>query len=246
MYRLVPLNIGMFDALPKQTCMYRMYREVTYEAPCIMWYLAGTQNNIVVDLGPPDPEQVLETRGFAMRRSKEQQIPTALEAVGVRPDDVKIVILTHLHWDHAWGFHHFKNARFIVQSEEVKYAVAPFPCHRMLYYDHGLGKPPFVNYLDRIIMIHGDYGVEEGVKAVSIPSHSPGSQGILVSTEKGKYFIAGDAVGLYECWETTPHVPSGIFNSIEDYYRTMIRIEQIADYVLPGHDPRVFDQTSYP
>jgi N-acyl homoserine lactone hydrolase len=246
MIRIVPLNVGMFDALPKQTCMYRMYREVTYEAPCIMWYLAGTRNNIIVDLGPPDPKQVSETRGFAMHRSTEQEIPRALESAGVHPDDIKIVIVTHLHWDHAWGFHHFKNARFIIQSDEVKYAIAPFSCHRLLYYDPGLGKPPFVNYLDRIITIHGDYEVEEGVKAVSIPSHSPGFQGILVSTEKGRYFIAGDAVGLYECWETTPHVPSGIFNSLEDYYRSMVRIEQMADYVLPGHDPRVFDQPSYP
>jgi hypothetical protein len=68
----------------------------------------------------------------------------------------------------------------------------------------------------------------------------------LIDTEKGKYFIAGDAVGLFECWETVPHVPSGIFNNLQDYYASFDKIEKIADYVLPGHDTRIFDVPVYP
>ncbi len=246
MYNIIPLNVGTFEALPKQTCMYRMYREVTYEAPCIMWYIAGTKDHIVVDLGPPDPAQVLKNRGFVMQRTNKQQPLSALNAVGVDPGDVKTVIVTHLHWDHAWGFHLFENARFIIQRKEMAYAIAPLPCHRALYYEKNLGKPQFVDFLERITVIDGDYRVEPGVDAIFIPSHSPGFQGISVATEKGNYFIAGDAVGLYECWESVPHIPSGIFNNLDEYYRSMDKIAQIADHVLPGHDAGVFDQSSYP
>lgn len=245
-YEIIPLDVGHFEALPKQTCMYRMYREVTYEAPCIIWYIKGTNNNIIVDLGPPDPDRCLENRGFVMKRSQEQEPVNAIKAIGLSPDDIKIVILTHLHWDHAWGFHHFKNAKFLIQRKEVEYAIAPLPCHRPIYYEKDLGKPPFVDYLDRIEMIRGDTEVEEGVNAVFIPSHSPGFQGVSVRTEKGTYFIAGDAVGLFECWETVPHVPSSIFNNLEDYYESMEKIEKVADFVLPGHDGRVFERSSYP
>ena len=114
-YQIVPLNIGNFAALPKQTCTYRMYREVTYEAPCIMWYIKGTKNNIIVDLGPPDPDQCLENHGYVIKRGKEQEPVNALKSIGLSPDDVKIVLVTHLHWDHALGFHLFKNARFLIQ-----------------------------------------------------------------------------------------------------------------------------------
>jgi N-acyl homoserine lactone hydrolase len=241
--QIIPMNVGDFVALPKQTCMYRMYREVTYEAPCIMWHITGTQNNIIVDLGPSEPDQCLENHGFVIRRSEEQDPVNALKAHGLCPDDVKLVILTHLHWDHACGFHLFKNARFLVQRKELQYAVAPLPCHRSLYYEKNMGKPPVVDYLNRVELIDGDFEIESGVRAVFIPSHSPGFQGVSIQTEKGEYFIAGDAVGLFECWETYPHIPSGLFNNLEQYYQSM---ERISGFVLPGHDSRVFEKAIYP
>ena len=103
-----------------------------------------------------------------------------------------------------------------------------------------------MDYLNRIKVIDGDYQVEDGIKCVYIPSHTPGFQGVLVKTEKGNYFIAGDAVGLFECWETIPHVPSGIFNNLEQYYESIEKIERIADFVLPGHDGKIFDNPIYP
>ena len=245
-YKIIPLNVGNFEALPKQVCMYRMYREITYEAPCIMWYIQGTKHNIIVDLGPPDPEQCLENRDIVINRTEGQEPENALRSAGLSPEDVKTVIMTHLHWDHAQGFHIFKDAKFLIQRKEIEYATAPLPCHHYLYYEKNTGKPQFVDYLDRIKIIDGDYQVEEGVNCVYIPSHTPESQGVLVRTEKGSYFIAGDAVGLFESWETIPHVPSGIFNNLEQYYESMEKIERIADFVLPGHDMKIFDNSIYP
>jgi glyoxylase-like metal-dependent hydrolase (beta-lactamase superfamily II) len=242
-YQIIPIDVGWFTALPKQTCMYRMHREVTYEAPCIMWYLKGTAGNIIVDLGPPDPAQCLENHGLVITRTPDQEPLNALKALGLSPDSVKTVLLTHLHWDHAFGFHLFKNAKFIIQRKEVEYAIAPLPCHRSMYYEKNQGRPPFVDFLQRIEVIEGNYEIEDGLNAIFIPSHSPGFQGISVRTEKGDYFIAGDAVGLFECWETVPHVPSGIFNNLEQYYQSM---KKISGFVLPGHDPRVFEKTVYP
>ena len=245
-YSIIPLNVGDFEALPKQTCMYRMYREVTYKAPCIMWYLKGTKNNIVVDLGPADPDQCLKNHGFVIKKDKKQNPAAALESIGVSADDVKIAIVTHLHWDHSWGFHFFKNARFLVQKKEMEFAIAPLPCHRSIYYEQSEGKPTFVDYLDRVDIIEGDKEIEKGVEAVFIPGHSTGFQGVSVQTGKGKYLIAGDAVGLFECWERDPHVPSGLFVNLEVYYESMAKIDRVADFVLPGHDGKVFDKPSYP
>jgi N-acyl homoserine lactone hydrolase len=245
-YEIVPLNVGNFEALWKDTCLYRMYRGETYKAPCIMWYIKGSKNNIIVDLGPPEPEQALKNHGLVMSRSEKQEIPNALKTIGLTPEDIKMIIITHLHYDHAWGFHVFKNAKFLLQKKEISYAIAPLPCHVGNYYEMSLGKPQFVDYLDKIQVINGDYEVEDGITAVYIPSHSPGFQGVLVNTVKGKYFIAGDALGLFECWERIPHVPSSIFNNLDEYYESMDKIEKIADFILPGHDNRVFDKSIYP
>ena len=245
-YQIIPLKVGTITDLPKQALTHRMNREVVCEGPCIMWYIQGTKNNIIVDLGPSDPDQFLENHGLHLRRTENEKPANALKTIGLSTDEVKIVIITHLHFDHAWGFHIFKNAKFLIQEKEIHYAITPLPTHRASFYETSLGKPQFVDYLDRIEAIRGDYEVEEGVNAILIPSHTPGFQGVLVNTKKGKYFIAGDAVGLFECWETTPHITSGTFNSLEDYRRSLEKIEKIADYVLPGHDMKVFDKPIYP
>jgi N-acyl homoserine lactone hydrolase len=246
MNRIIPLKVGTFEALPKQTCMYRMYREVTYEAPCIMWVIAGPEENILVDLGPPDPDQVLAGRGFSMQRPPEQHPLAALKNAGIDPKSINTIIMTHLHWDHAWGFDLFENARFVIQKREVDYAASPLPCHRSLYYEDSIGKPQFVDYRDRITVIDGDAEIAPGVRAIFLPGHTPGFQGIAVATQKGCVLIAGDAVGLYECMETVPYVPSGLYNDLSEYYRSLDTIHRMADIVLPGHDARVFENASYP
>jgi glyoxylase-like metal-dependent hydrolase (beta-lactamase superfamily II) len=223
-----------------------MHREITYRAPCVIWYIQGTEGNIIVDLGPPDPEQCLKNHDLVITRAEEQQPLNAIKSAGLSPDDVRTVILTHLHWDHAQGFHLFNNATFIVQKKEIEYAIAPFPCHRFIFHEKDTGKPQFVDYLDRIKVIDGDYRVEDGVTCIAIPSHTPGFQGVLAETEQGKHFIAGDAVGLFECWESDPRVPSGLFNDLAQYYKSIEKIEKIADVVLPGHDDKVFDKPVYP
>ncbi len=58
--------------------------------------------------------------------------------------------------------------------------------------------------------------------------------------------LSGEVVGLFESWDTIPHVPSGIFNNLEQYYESMGKIERIADFVLPGHDMEIFDSSTYP
>ena len=197
-HRIVPLNVGDFEALTKQSCMYRMYREVTYPAPCVMWYIQGSKNNIIVDLGPENPDRAVENHGLVINRGEKQKPENACRGIGLSPDDVKVVVLTHLHWDHVGGFEVFKNARFLVQRKEIQYAIAPLSSFRYNYFEKDLGKPRFVDYLERIDVIEGDKEIEPGVKAIFIPGHSPGFQGVLVDTEKGKYFVAGDSVGLYE------------------------------------------------
>jgi glyoxylase-like metal-dependent hydrolase (beta-lactamase superfamily II) len=211
-----------------------------------MWLIEGEKETVLVDLAPPDPAQVMKNHGFVMNRSHGQHPLEALKRINIRPDDIKTVLMTHLHWDHAWGFDLFPNAEFMIQRKEIEYAIAPFPCHRSLYYEISIGKPQFVDYLEQVKAIDGDYEIHEDIRIVFIPSHSPGFQGIQVRTERGNYFIAGDAVGLYECWESSPPVVSGIFNNLKDYYASMHKIKRIADHILPGHDPKVLSKSYYP
>jgi N-acyl homoserine lactone hydrolase len=73
-------------------------------------------------------------------------------------------------------------------------------------------------------------------------------QCLLVDTDEGVYYIAGDNVGQYENIEGNKFgrlMPGINFVNLEEYYESMRRMERIADHILPGHDPKVLDRKRY-
>ena len=56
------------------------------------------------------------------RVEPEQEIGPQLERLGIRPGDVRWVVMTHLHTDHAGGLHHFPDNEILVSRAELEYA----------------------------------------------------------------------------------------------------------------------------
>jgi glyoxylase-like metal-dependent hydrolase (beta-lactamase superfamily II) len=180
----------------------------------------------------------------------QNQFDGGLKKIGLHPDDVDIVICTHLHWDHCFNNDQFKNARIIVQKDEIRYAIAPLPMHA-LFYESQLIKmrPPWLKAIENTEVIEGDMEISPGIDIVKIPGHTPGFQGVNVKTAKGNYFIVGDFCPLFENWEGAPplkHIVSPIHVNLEDYYDSFKKVEKMADVVLPGHDIKVFEKKCYP
>ncbi|PJF20382.1 MAG: N-acyl homoserine lactonase family protein, partial [Phototrophicales bacterium] len=82
---------------------------------------------IVIDTGIPEnandpvyfpPYMPLLQRAATFKILREEEIGYQMLARGLNPDDVRYVILTHLHQDHDGGIHHFPNAEFIVSRDE--------------------------------------------------------------------------------------------------------------------------------
>ena len=113
------------------------------------WKASGSlhrrcQKKIVVDAGPPDIERIRKYHPFSTSepRKPEQEMGAQLAKAGVRPAEIDIVILTHLHWDHTGDVTQFPNAEFIVSGEELRFALAPPPCLYAPYEALQLGAYP--------------------------------------------------------------------------------------------------------
>ena len=79
---------------------------------------------------------------------------------------------------------------------------------------------------------------------MSLPGHTPGLQGVLISTKNGNYCIPSDTVNITENW--ADKIPSGIHVNLEDWYRSYRKIEKLADHVLPCHEMMVLEKPEYP
>ena len=249
-WTLHPLYYGEFSAFERSLFVYHRGFGEKIAAPATGWLLARGAERIVVDTGPYEPELGERFHGYTMERSGPDAVRAALAAHGVAPQDVRDVVLTHLHWDHSSNVGLFSRARFHVQRAELEYASAPLAPHRLAY-DVGLDghAPPWRAVIDRMELLDGDAELREGLACHLLPGHTPGSQAVAVQTGGARYLIAGDNVDLAENWagdDEVPHRPGGIFVDLRAYLESLERMEGLADVVLPAHDFAIFEQKRYP
>ena len=137
---------------------------------------------------------------FAVRErvEPEQEIGPQLERLGIQPSDVRTVVLTHLHTDHAGGLHYFRDNEILVTARELEYArgfrgrLRGYPSNRLpSWFDPTTIElePAPVGPFPRSLRLTraGD------VTLVPVPGHTPGQIAVLVEESDHTVFIGGDS-----------------------------------------------------
>lgn len=255
---IVPLDLGDTD-LDKSLMYLRRYAGQRDYGKIVGAYIGGLNKKIVVDTGAPEMDRALKYHSYAMTKPNkpDQNSVSQLEKIGVKPEEIDIVILTHLHWDHVGEVMKFPNAQFIVSQVELRFALDPIPALYVAYEALQIGMEPlFLKVMERIKTVEmQEKEIMEGIKVIPLPGHTPGSIGVVVETEKGPYVICGDAVPKYGNLEGAPkeHLPylmSGIYTDMQAMWKSFERVDEIVkgDYTkaIPGHDAKVFQQKRFP
>ena len=202
-----------------------------------VWVLKQGDRAILVDTGYDADEGQRRDRPIRMDPRD------ALAPLGLDPDDIDQVIITHLHYDHAGGLHLFPNATLHMQAAEMVYATGPCMCHDVL-------KMPFTAdyvceavrrvYSGRVIFHEGDGQIADGVTVHCVGGHSRGLQVVRVRTGAGWLVLASDATHYYENFLLGKPFP--IVVDIEDMltgFTTLKRLASDNKLIVPGHDPLV-------
>lgn len=175
--------------------------------PIYAWVIEHPEGLIVVDTGiaadankriwfPPFMPLVQRAAGFDM--TPEQEIGPQLQKLGFSPDDVRWVLLTHLHQDHDGGLGHFPKAEFLVSEQE--WSVATGLKGRMNGYLNQRWpewfQPRLVDFDETPFgPFAGHHPVTESgdVLLVPTPGHSPGHLSVIVQEGECSIFLTGDA-----------------------------------------------------
>lgn len=235
-YKITTLKMGTLVAEKSSLTMGVDYGE---QIAIPMWAVAieGNGHKILVDTGIRSLDWVKKYLGdqYDVLQEKDETLEGALEAIGWTPEEVDIVVNTHLHYDHAGCNHLFKNARFYVQRSEWECAFDPLENQKCFYFEELYGWSA-VRYT-QWKFVDGEYELLPGIKLIPLGGHSVGSQGVLVNTEEGAVFLAGDISGLCEnLWD---NVLPNIICDCDTGYRALETIRTRADYFLPFHDPMI-------
>ncbi|GAA2312862.1 N-acyl homoserine lactonase family protein [Streptomyces violaceusniger] len=202
-----------------------------------VWAVVGTDRVVLVDTGSGP--------GTMTARGHDHLRPplAALADIGVGAADVGDVITTHLHWDHAGAIDDFPHARLHIQRAELAHATGPSmdsPFLRRPYDRPQLTAWLRALYDGRVAFHQGDDEIVPGVSVHHVGGHTPGMQVVRVPTGRGWVVLASDAVHYYE--NLTAENPFPVLVSTIDYIealRTVTRLADGPDHIIPGHDPLV-------
>ncbi len=136
------------------------------------------------------------------------------------PEDIDIVVLTHLHLDHVINAHLFTNARVLCKVRGGEY---PGQVHSLAQ-----------GCLERTGLFD-QTSIAEDVECLLTPGHTEDMLSVLVKTPEGYVVIAGDAFPSRE-WMDLSIQPSALLNvDVEAFNKSRKKILRIADYIIPGH-----------
>jgi len=261
-----PITTGMCRSNFKYMVAGGKSEEVRIPTP--VYVIFHPKGVVLVDsgLGEEFPEQMkswwvyrffqkLLPEEFDRSQSALQQIKN----MGIDPRDVRFIVVTHLHFDHAGGLRDFPNAKVVLSRDEWNYAHvnrwrAAFLRGVRSEQLEGLeSRLQFVTYKNKYGPFEGSYDLFGDGAILLLPTHghTPGHQSVLVTLSSGrKVLITGDAAWVKENYEW-PAPKSWLVRSLEEdqkkTWESLLRIKKFHEQnpnalIFPGHDPHLWPQ----
>ena len=209
--------------------------ELTEKINYYIWCIKGAGETLVVDTGlTPQMAEERELEGYV-------NPVEVLARINVAADEVRHVVITHMHFDHVGGASLFPRATFYIQENE----------YRFWQQDPIAGRPPFKSvsdsdsnaYLasleatDRLVLLQGDQQILPGIQCLLSPGHTVALQTVAVNTVKGTAIIGSDCAHVFRNY--TEDWPSSLIVDLVGWMKTYAKLRERAsspNLLFPGHD----------
>lgn len=179
-----------------------------------------------------------------------EDVPSQLRKRGLEPSEIPVVVMTHLHMDHASAISEFPNSTFVVSEREWRFAASgPSPAkngYRRSHFDYAFeyrsidfDRDNIDSYASfgRTFDLFGD----GTIRLAFLPGHSPGHMAVICRLGKRDFVIGGDCIYLLDQLDGSvpgPPRPHDAHNLRRSLQELRLFHRQFPDAVItPGHDP---------
>jgi glyoxylase-like metal-dependent hydrolase (beta-lactamase superfamily II) len=243
-YEVYAIRYATIPAFPLRGLIAGADTSRRLDIAMMVWLLRDGQRNVLVDAG------------FHHERFVERWKPrdfvtpaAAVERLGVKPEQVTDIIVTHVHWDHADGLELFPNATVWIQKEEYEHHVADDGTPKDRAIEREVSTVLRQLQRDgRLRLVDGDAReILPGVIVYTGGKHTFASQYVSARASAGTVVIASDNAYLYENFDR--RVPIAQTLDSASNLRAQERMRTLASHarlLVPGHDPAVFERFPRP
>jgi glyoxylase-like metal-dependent hydrolase (beta-lactamase superfamily II) len=200
--------------------------------------------------GEPGPVTLVDT-GFAAeagrRRGRDQWLTpaAALPLLGIAPEAVKTVVITHAHWDHTGNLAQFPDAEIVMSQAEYDFWTSALATRRHFALHSEAAE---IELLTRAradgrltLTTRESTRLASGIELVQVGGHTPGELIISVDDGAGAVILASDALHHYE--EIDQDRPYAVLADLPAMYRAYDLLAELARQpgarLVAGHDPEV-------
>ncbi len=136
---------------------------------------------------------------------KEMLLDRQVQGLGYKMDDVKYVVISHLHLDHTGYMHAFPNAKFLIMANELRYAYWPDPDRRGVFIFDDIVPTRNFNWIE----LDSDLDMfdDGSLTMLKTPGHTPGECSLYVRLPNRKILLVGDTIHLRAQIETGATMP---------------------------------------
>jgi N-acyl homoserine lactone hydrolase len=225
----------------------------TEPLPIFAWLVEHPEGLLVVDTG--ETAQIAQPGYFTRWHpyfkfgvqewvKPEEEIGPQMRQMGLSPDDVRWVVLTHFHTDHAGGLYHFPKAEFLVTRSEFEAARGFRGRTRGYLSQHWPDwfAPSMVTFAPTPLGTfpqHYTLTQSGNVHLVQTPGHTVGHMSVIVQEDAQDVFLAGDASYTEAIMQrqTVDGVSPDVAQAAETLRRILHYTQERPTVYLPTHDP---------
>lgn len=254
-YEIYAIEYGVIPALPLNMFVPGADSISKVDDSLMVWLIQSPDGrNILVDSGfrwDVPIREGLEFGGVPLEVQEYVRPDQAVARLGVGPEDVSDIIITHLHWDHADGISLFPNAHVWIQKDELEY----YATTAWQPDGNNVGVEPRnvpelvkLNTEGRLTLIDGDdQEIFDGIRVYTGGRHTFASQYVGVNTPDGTVILASDNVWVYANLEL--NLANGLTFDPDAQVAAQHRMRELAsrpEWIIPGHDRALFERFPNP